>query len=602
MKNIFFTLCVLLFLFFQPGQVSAADYFRTAYKVSYDVTENGITHASINVTLTNTSKEYYASSYKVQVGFPTITNVTASDPLGKIEPEITKTEEGNTIGVTFNKKVVGEGNSLSYVIRFDTPDVAHRIGQIWEIDIPGLSDQAAFDDFSVSVHTPASFGKASYIKPYQPTNTMTFSKEQLGKSGISIAYGEKQVYGFSLTYHLQNQNLFPITTEIALPQSTNYQDVYIDSIEPKPLQVKEDADGNWLATYRLLPSQKVNVLAQGDVVIQHIPKQVKLSQKDLARYTLPKPYWETQDKNIRELALKLRTPRAIYDYLVKNLSYDFSNANVERERLGAKTTLTKKDLAVCLEFTDLFIALARAAGIPAREVDGYAYTENSKQRPLSLVSDILHAWPEYYDSERQTWVMVDPTWGNTTGGVDYFDVLDFDHFAFVIRGIDSQYPIPAGGYKYDTDKKKKDVLITLPEQFITPSASVAVLSDEKPQYSFLPVKVTITIKNTGKTLVLPHAIEITSDTLTPAKQIVKLSQIPPFGSSEMQVSFQKLPLLTNKTFNFTIDIAGIRLKQNITVIPIFLLPSVLIIGGIIFVIFTIIIFIITRKARRVPVS
>ncbi len=30
--------------------------------------------------------------------------------------------------------------------------------------------------------------------------------------------------------------------------------------------------------------------------------------------------------------------------------------------------------------------------------------------------------------------MIDPTWGATTGGVDYFETLDFDHFAFVVKG------------------------------------------------------------------------------------------------------------------------------------------------------------------------
>ena len=57
-----------------------------------------------------------------------------------------------------------------------------------------------------------------------------------------------------------------------------------------------------------------------------------------------------------------------------------------------------------MEFTDLFVAIARAAGIPARESVGYAYTTNSRLRPLSLVTDVLHAWPEYYDADKKIWV------------------------------------------------------------------------------------------------------------------------------------------------------------------------------------------------------
>ena len=93
-----------------------------------------------------------------------------------------------------------------------------------------------------------------------------------------------------------------------------------------------------------------------------------------------------------------------------------------------------------MEFTDLFITIARSAGIPAREVNGFAYTENPDIQPLSLVNDVLHAWPEYYDSEKGVWIPVDPTWGSTTGGVDYFSKLDLRHFTFVVHGKDSTKP------------------------------------------------------------------------------------------------------------------------------------------------------------------
>ncbi|NCC70435.1 hypothetical protein EOM09_02540, partial [bacterium] len=38
--------------------------------------------------------------------------------------------------------------------------------------------------------------------------------------------------------------------------------------------------------------------------------------------------------------------------------------------------------SICTDFTDLFITLARAKGIPAREVQGFAYTNNSKIKPI----------------------------------------------------------------------------------------------------------------------------------------------------------------------------------------------------------------------------
>jgi len=112
-----------------------------------------------------------------------------------------------------------------------------------------------------------------------------------------------------------------------------------------------------------------------------------------------------------------------------------------------------------MEFTDMFIAIARAAGIPTREVQGYAYTQNERLRPLSLTlesGDILHAWPEYWDNERG-WIQVDPTWGSTSGGLDFFNKLDFNHITFVQRGLSPISPYPAGSFKSNGNQNKKDI-------------------------------------------------------------------------------------------------------------------------------------------------
>lgn len=552
------------------------------------------------VTLNNKTKDYFASSYKVQVGFEHIENLTARDPDGLLNPKMTKVEGGTVIEAEFNKHVVGEGNSLTYTISFDTPDIAKKDGDIWEINIPGLEDGNAFSSFTAEVKVPTSFGPPSYIKPRQSTNDTIFTKEQLGKSGISIAFGDKQIYGFNLFYHLKNSNLFPVRTEIAIPPSTNYQDVYIEYMNPKPTNVTIDTDGNWLASYRLAPSEKVTVQTRGTAVVHLTPKKEPLTQKQMKVYLSEQPYWEISRSEVQKLANNLKTPRAIYEYLVKNLTYDFTRVEENKVRLGGLGTLQQKNSAVCLEFTDLFITLARAAGIPAREVDGYANTENSRQRPLSLVKDILHAWPEYYDFDKQTWIMIDPTWGNTTGGVDYFDVLDFDHFAFVIRGLDSEYPVPAGGYKYDEDENLKDVHVTFPRFFTQPQTSVSIDFDEKPHYSLLPLKATLSMQNTGSGIVTAQKINVSSQELTPGLQTHDITDIPPFGHTDVPVTFRSQSLLTNREFPLTITIAGITLTKSLKVEPI-LFSVYALAGGSFIAVLTILIFIITKKSRSLPV-
>ena len=56
----------------------------------------------------------------------------------------------------------------------------------------------------------------------------------------------------------------------------------------------------------------------------------------------------------------------------------------------------------CTEHTLLFLALARASGIPARRVGGVVYGGGNP--PLFA----WHAWAEIHDGSQ--WVSIDPTW------------------------------------------------------------------------------------------------------------------------------------------------------------------------------------------------
>jgi hypothetical protein len=228
-----------------------------------------------------------------------------------------------------------------------------------------------------------------------------------------------------------------------------------------------DSDGNWVATYTLKSRERIDVRARGYVqIFASIRPFPRPRQESLSQNLQEQSYWEINNPQIMEIAKKYKTPREIYDYVANTLKYDYQRVRPNVERLGAVKALQNSSSAICMEFTDLFIALARANGIPAREINGFAYTENPEIQPLSLVNDVLHAWPEYYDAEIGAWVPVDPTWGSTTGGVDYFSKLDLRHFTFVVHGTSSTKPYPAGSYKLGSNPQK-DVFVsfgTLPKE------------------------------------------------------------------------------------------------------------------------------------------
>lgn len=444
-----------------PAHVFAAGEFQADYEVNYTVSPAGVTIVTQNITLTNKLTNLYPKSYNILIDSERIKNIIATDEKGAISPSINVKDGKTEIGLEFNTQNAGIGKKTFFTLRYEHGDVAHKNGRIWEILVPGVENDEDLGAYRVSISVPSNFGPVAYLNP-APVNGY-WSKEQMIKGGIAAAYGDKQIFSLQLSYYLKNDTVSKKEMEIALPPDTAFQTVAITSLEPTPQTVVRDTDGNWLARYELGPSQKLDIQAVLTInVFLHPKKNWPKQVIEIDQYLKPARYWEIYDAKIASLAQKYTTAREIYDYVVGTLSYDYRRVTENPVRLGAAAILGSPTTAICMEFTDLFIALSRAAGIPAREVVGYAYTTNSKLRPLSLVSDVLHAWPEYYDSERNLWIPVDPTWADTTGGVNYFDTLDFNHIAFAIHGKSSQYPLPAGFYRNDT-KSGKDVLVRFQE-------------------------------------------------------------------------------------------------------------------------------------------
>ena len=81
-------------------------------------------------------------------------------------------------------------------------------------------------------------------------------------------------------------------------------------------------------------------------------------------------------------------------FVYKNISYDLSTIGLNQSALS---TLLRKS-GVCEGKARLFVALARAAGIPSRYVTGISIENNTLG---------LHSWAEVYLGK---WVEVDPTW------------------------------------------------------------------------------------------------------------------------------------------------------------------------------------------------
>lgn len=554
MKTILIFLWLVFFGFVIHPSAYAQDEFEASYKVRYQAISSEVVRVSQEISLVNKLSNIYAKEYSFTIVGSRIENIQASDSLGTIKTEIGQVEDSTTITLFFNEQVVGAGKSLNFTLSYEALDLAKKVGQVWELNIPKLSNESVPQNYSLSLEVPQQFGNLAFIRP-QPVDrsseggllTYRFTKEQVMETGINAVFGDFQVFDFNLVYHLENPNNNLGETEIALPPDTAFQKIIYKSLNPAPLGVRVDNDGNWLATYRLKPKERLNIVTTGQVKIfsQPVKDYLTPDAESLKADLLPQKYWEVSDPQIIAQSGKLGNVKAIYKFVVQKLNYDFELVRQGIERQGAVQALNNPDHSLCMEFTDLFIALSRAAGIPSREVNGFAYTNNDKLKPLGLVADLLHSWPEYWDEEKKLWVPIDPTWEKTTGGIDFFNKTDMNHFVFVIHGQSSETPYPAGSYKLDNNSK--DVEVNFGRYLGEDPAKLAV-DFQFPENIFNETRTKgfLTIKNIGQTAVYKTPVRIGLTGLTmiqPTRSDQILDVLPPWGEKRMELELKPASFL-----------------------------------------------------------
>ncbi|MDD5584883.1 MAG: transglutaminase-like domain-containing protein [Candidatus Omnitrophica bacterium] len=116
------------------------------------------------------------------------------------------------------------------------------------------------------------------------------------------------------------------------------------------------------------------------------------------------------------LTASLKNPylkaKAIYDFLTGYLQYDQALANQIMSMSGHESRKPDETLSlrkgICYDIAKLYVALARAAGVPARVVRGVAFASDKPR--LKYIEKIGHAWAEIY-LPVYGWVPVDPTFG-----------------------------------------------------------------------------------------------------------------------------------------------------------------------------------------------
>jgi hypothetical protein len=243
-----------------------------------------------------------------------------------------------------------------------------------------------------------------------------------------------------------------LTERITNPHTETSEDVWLYMVlfgeaawqfaallDPTPMAMYVDGENNWHAVFDIgdIPPGD-NVTFTVDVIFALGVYESNASElntgtledipQDLAAYLREDEWWEVEHTLIRQKASELKKVEDPNAYGLAENILEFVGREIEykvfQERRGALRTLTTKK-GDCDGFSDLTIALSRAAGLPARMCMGWAYDE------AELAG---HAWVEFY-LPPHGWQPTDPTWAKTWNG--YLARLDSIHLLRSNWGLNS---------------------------------------------------------------------------------------------------------------------------------------------------------------------
>ncbi len=227
------------------------------------------------------------------------------------------------------------------------------------------------------------------------------------------------------------------------PDAPPFQEVLKVDIQPQGYREFSDENGNRFVEFdfaNMAPGASIPVTVDYQIRVSPYAPRLGACEGDLIDgYTKPELHIESNNPQIVDLSARLARGRAtacarlraFYDYIGSHLVYTYNGQD-----WGAQAALGPMG-ADCTEYSDLLIALSRAAGIPARYVEGLYFGSQDNARTE-------HAWVEVY-LPGVGWTPVDPTLGRSSVSADaYFARLPADHI-LITRGR-SPSPLRGGNY------------------------------------------------------------------------------------------------------------------------------------------------------------
>lgn len=235
-------------------------------------------------------------------------------------------------------------------------------------------------------------GNFSWAKSSQGTITMDFD--------LSDHHTDEEV-NLWIPYPISNEN--QSITDVQVDGNFKASAVYTDNKFQTPMLFARWEKG---ASSRTL-NFRFNVIRKEVIKKDFLDREAAWSPSDYAMYLAPTALGPI-DGDVKKLADKiikgkktvLAKAKAVYDWTCENT---YRNPKTRGCGSGNVCKLLKDPGGKCADISSVFIALARAAGVPSREVFGI----RQGKKPVVNITKWQHCWAEFF-LPGYGWVPVDP--------------------------------------------------------------------------------------------------------------------------------------------------------------------------------------------------
>lgn len=386
----------------------------------------------------------------------------------------------------------------------------------------------------------------------------------------TAAEEESAVYTVTINYVIQNAGptnalnvqaskiyLFDNVSGFAQQQILS-ENVALDGVLVTPT-ITEDADNRWFT----LPLGNINNGQSKTITVTQVIKLTSVDfsvnpdsvgttiPSELTVYTEPVDgLYESDDPGIQSLAQSLTEntdnpyykAMQIFDWLLENMTYVRQTSEH-----GALYGFTNKS-GDCTEYANLFVAMARSVGIPAKGIAGNAYLNlyNISAGPTDI-NETGHAWAIFY-VPNYGWLPADGVWPLVVGS---FGEIDYAHVVGAVTGGDGvvsdgviRWPGPGGvstNWSYQGTEPDVSSIVSgsiSPEVLLdlTVAAGSTITDDI--------MTLTVEVKNLGQSI----ATDLTADVVLDP-DLFELVSVKPTKDS----------LGSGETWNAELDV---RVKEN----------------------------------------